>query len=460
MAGDTVKSEFPLDTKTHSFISPEIRQEMEQVVRDMVTEIAQSALKSDCNITTSPSIEAERHALNSMIAALEAELSRTKKQVQDACLVINGFKSQLDAQAASYSAKVQQFEQKFKALSEQEAALKATNAQLRADREAAIEAERKLVLAKDQLIAHNLQLSSKLSSVQDGYTLKVAELNDSNYAYGQLQERFVQATGENQYWRDYYAASTSTSQSQPPPAVYFNVPQMPNRRNTVPDISPSLSRYMPFSQSEPGGPRGQKRPRVDSVSVSAPAPLPAPSASVNVAPPQTSPTSPEPFKLRPVRPANTPSVQGAAPSSTGSQPGPSRVCSTPGTSGTASTPAAAPHPAPSAAPAPVPTSPAVIKLESAQQQRAPQAAPSVSQPPSVTHSTKEATSGSALPPAYTKLILQQLFPASAEGKRECKLCKTRPDGVPRMASFDATECISHAEKYHNKVFELLKSRFS
>ncbi|KAG8713754.1 hypothetical protein FRC08_012849 [Ceratobasidium sp. 394] len=443
MVGDTIKSEFPPVPKMESdIVTPEVKAEITRLVEEAMTQMrAQSVLKPE-------SAQAERQVLKETTATLEAELATTRKQVQDACIVLNSFKSELDTQSASYAAKVQQFEQRIAALSEQEASLRTLNVQLCADRDMAIRREQQLVLSKDQLTARNLQLSRKLTDTENEYALK--------------------ATTENEYWRQYYASSASTSHGQPPSAVYFSIPQMPNRRNTVPDIS-TAPQYASFRQPNQIGPHGQKRPRVDSIGSS---------VSAATADPPGASNGSEAFKLRPVQPlALSHGTLRGSQSSTVSQPGPSPTQATgaasfslprltvraplvspvlPASALSAVSPVSPVFPAPRVPP--VPASPTVIRLEPAPQP--PVLPPSKSQLSSVAQPTKEPVSPTV--PPHIQQLLRQLFPVSATGQRECKLCKNRPEGIngaPLLTSFGPAECLAHAEKYHSRVLTLLKARF-
>ncbi|KAG9103312.1 hypothetical protein FRC06_011448 [Ceratobasidium sp. 370] len=441
MVGDIVKSEFPPDPRMESAISPTLKAELTHMVQ-----AAMSQIRAEYTQSLKPeSAQAERQVLNETTAALEAELATTRKQVQDACVVLNSFKSELDTQSASYAAKVQQFEQKIAALSDQEASLRAMNAQLCADRDVAIRREQQLVLSNDQLTARNLQLSSKLSDMQNEYTLKVAQLNDAIYSRNQVEERLLQTTKENEYWRQYYAASASTSQGQPPPAVYFSIPQMPNRRNTVPDISTAPPQYVSFRHPNPTGPQGQKRPRVDSISSS---------VSVDATDPPGGSSGSGAFKLRPIRPlaSSHSTLRGPQPL-TVSQTGPSPTQATGAASITLPRPSD-PAPLTPPAPPPAPAPPAVIRLEHAPP-------PSKPQPSLVIQPAGEAVSPTSTVSPCMQQVLRQLFPVSAAGQRECKLCKNRPEGVdgaPLLTSFGPVECLAHAEKYHSKVLSVLKAR--
>ncbi|KAG8743929.1 hypothetical protein FRC10_011115 [Ceratobasidium sp. 414] len=410
MVGDTVKSEFPLDSKVESVITPELRAELAHMVQ-----AAMSQMRAECTQSNLKpgSAQAERQVLNETTATLEAELAAARKQVQDACIVLNSFKSELDTQSASYAAKVQQFEQKIAALSEQEASLRAMNAQLCADRDIATKREQQLVLSKDHLAARNIQLSSKLTDMECEYSLKVAHLNDAVYLRNQVEERLLQATKENEYWRQYYASSTSTptptstststSQGQPPPTAHFSIPRMPNRRNTAPDISAAPPQYMSFRQSNPTGPHSQKRPRVDSASSS---------VSVDAANTLRVSSGSEAFKLRPVRPLFSHGALRGSQSSTISQPG----------QATSPTSVALPLPSAPAPPIlPAPAPPAVIRPEPASQP--PALSPSKPQLSPVDQPAEGAILAPGTVPPHVQQLLRQLFPVSTTGQRECKLCK-------------------------------------
>ncbi|KAG9128113.1 hypothetical protein FRC07_004729 [Ceratobasidium sp. 392] len=449
MAGGSIKSEFSPDSiKMESAITPELKAEITHMLQAAMSEFrAESVVKPHA-------VEAERKKLDDTAAALRVELANARKQAQDTFLLMNSFKSQLDSQAASYDAQIQQFEQKIAALNERDTSLRTSHAQISADRNVAVQLQKQLMLSNDQLTNRNHHLSTKLSDVQSEYAIKVAELNDITYARNQLKQRLLQATKENDYWRQYYSASAST-QGGPPTSVYFSVPQMPNRRNTVPDISSAPQRYGPFTQADPTEPRGQKRPRLDSVSSNGSIDVSPPPSALSL--PSASPTSAT-FQLRPVRPPKSlhSPVESLHPP----------IASEPDLSPTRATGATLitlPRLSIPAPPALVP--PTAVAAELAPVQQGPQPAPqsSLYQPSPVTESTKEPISPSRMLPPHVRQMLQQLFPVSATGQRECKLCKTRPEGVvgmPVLTSSSPADCLAHAKKYHSKILAVIKDRAS
>ncbi|KAG8678649.1 hypothetical protein FRC09_019668, partial [Ceratobasidium sp. 395] len=203
MAGNFIKSEpSPDSVKTEVAFPPGLKAEIDHLVRTAVSQMHAEYAES---VVKPQTVQAQHQAPNDATTTLKAELASAKKQAQDIFHLMNTFKSQLDSQSVSYTARIQQLEQQNAALSKQEASLRASYAQLQADRDAVVQAQKQLTLAHNELTARNRNLSSQFADAQNEYAIKVAELNDATYSRSRLEQRLLQTTKENEYWRKYYS---------------------------------------------------------------------------------------------------------------------------------------------------------------------------------------------------------------------------------------------------------------
>lgn len=385
--------------------------------------------------------ESEKQTLNNTIAALRQQLATTEKQARDAFALLNSSRLQLDAQQGIHATKARGLEQRILQLTETEVSLKATYTQFRNERDAAVRREQEAMAAKDELQAQNILLSSQLSEMHDQFALKAAQLNDTAYVRDQFEGRVTQLNREIEHWRQCYVALASVKDlnqhgsptSGPPPTVYFSVPQIAsNRRNTAPNIlqtSPNGVQYPGLNGSEH---RPAKRPRVDS----------AGSTCTMGAHSRVSSSGSETFALRPVQPSHMVANQ-QLPSPTKSTHATSPTAFTYSTSPTTSvhpiTPTTSIHITPTQAanssslsgPAntggfscfvpPRNPLPAVSIGPVPHRSRVPS-------PPTAPRSTAQPSLSDRVPlkqpiAAYVQEFLLKLFPPTAAGHPECKLCK-------------------------------------
>ncbi|KAF8609386.1 hypothetical protein BDV93DRAFT_518210 [Ceratobasidium sp. AG-I] len=488
MVGD-IKTEV-LDTpKMEQVLTPELKAEVASLVQAAMAQMRtqyEHPIKPDrnspnsCNNPVPELPETERQTLNNTIASLQDQLVATEQRARGACTVLNNSRVRYDSQQGAYATQLRQLEQRILQLTEAEVSLKATYTQFRNERDAAVRREQEAVIAKDELQAQNVLISSQLSELHDQFALKVAQLNDTSYIRDQLEGRVVQLSNENEHWRQCYAAIAASkldpnyprTPNSGPPSVYFSVPQAAtNRRNTAPNIlqtSPNGVQYPGLSANEH---RPVKRPRVDSTA----------STSTDGAHSRVSSSGSETFTLRPVQHPRTITTQ-PLPSPTKSFHVASPLASVYSTSPTASVHPVSPSTfvhitTPSqAAPTsslsgPVNTDgftcfvpprnppPTVTLVPAPRPSRAPS-------PPSGSRSAAQPLLAERSPlkgsiPAFLQEFLLQLFPPTTAGHLECKLCKSRPEGVasvPLLNSSEMSELLAHAEKLHPRVISLAKSK--
>lgn len=260
-------------------LGPELKAEVASLVQAALSKIHpdydSSAIKLsssgiDISLLSAQELaETERKSYKDIIASLEAQLTASTKQLQDAYADVNDLRGQLDTQKN----KTRQLEQRILQLSK-EGGLKASHSNVELD--AALAREREAVLAKDRLAAQNAQLGAQLIDAQNECELKIAQFNDATYKNKQLESRVNELTKENAYWQQHScfqaAAPTSAPPTQPapttgpqpnrPPTVYFSAPVA--RRHTVPNVYQAPSAPAGRTELPQDASRPPKRARTDS----------------------------------------------------------------------------------------------------------------------------------------------------------------------------------------------------
>ncbi|KAG8715304.1 hypothetical protein FRC11_004710 [Ceratobasidium sp. 423] len=478
MGGDT-KTEPRASPKVgyRGVLSDEVKAEVASLVQAALAKMQQPGYDCPINKTTLPVVEIStadtdtetERKYKEIVSALEAKLSETNKQLENAYRDLGDARDQLEKQRA----KAVQLEQRILQMSEVETTFKSTMSALRAEKERALAREREALLNRDRFGVHNVQLSNQMTEFQSELDLKVAQLNDAAYQRQQLENRINELNKENMSLRQSMSsqgastgaptqsgAATETEtcpqSAQPPSNLYFAVPVNGARRHTVPNVYPSAVQTSPTTLSGLPLNRPPKRARADSDV----------SAGSDSTQSRVSSGSSATFALRPVKPepsgSNPPTSTPTAPLNNNGYPqyqaqAHSPVSPTPPVSpyypqqqqGTYATPISYQNQA---------SYQAVVPQGSTSAPPTMGTTPSVTRPPvpsmAATH-TQMMRPTPAQRVASVQQFIDQMFFFTPAGFPECKICKVHPLGrpAPNGASTPPTvpDLLAHAERFHGRT---------